>query len=571
MNTLYSWIKEKVSILDVVQEYIQLKKAGHYWKGLSPFKQERTPSFTVSPHKGIYYCFSTNKGGDVIDFIAQMENCSQHEAADQLIERYQLSVPPHLQSHTKNSKQHERYYDVCEIVSRWCQEQLTQSPAAQDYLKKRRITNETIKHFSIGYFPTGNQSIKKLLNYAFHSGLNTKDLKEAHVIQERSHQWHSSFEGRIIFPILDHLGRYCGFGGRVFKKDDARPKYYNSPDHPCFSKGTLLYGLDKAKRAIQERDEVFLVEGYTDCIAMTQAGYPHVVATLGTACRQEHLTLLARYSQTIYVMYDGDSAGKQAMLRLARLCWQTNARLAIILLNAGEDPASLVTQTGTLPHFKEHARDIFMFYIQTMGEDFFNKPIHQRLQAVHELIKSICSLHDTLKRDMLLHHAAQAFEIPFETIRATINTPQSKNTNNTPAPAASSPQHLENLIICGILSNETHIREEEISLLRTLLPDAHKELLSYAYEEKKKEKFDFQRLCDTIPEKNKQLLQKLTLSYQEHISQEAFDGWLKEFYKKQWKITINHVKLELKKGITKSAAHERYNELKRIVADRGLI
>ncbi|MCL5875398.1 MAG: DNA primase, partial [Candidatus Dependentiae bacterium] len=416
---IFTFIKSRVPILDVIGSYTALKKAGHYWKSPCPFHSEKTGSFTVSPHKDIFYCFGCHASGDVISFIAKIENCSPLEAARFLAERYNIELPESLNHEESGHDQEEkkRYYDLCEIVARWCHEQLLKSPSAMQYLKKRLINQQSISYFTIGYFPGGLQASKQFIHDMGKQNILIDSLVTANILMQGKNIFYSPFEERIMFPIKDHLGRFCGFGGRIFKEQDARPKYYNSHENEYFLKGSLLFGLDLAKKEIQKKETVFLVEGYTDCVAMVQHGYANTVATLGTACTIDHLKLLSRHADQLYVLYDGDAAGQQAILRLASLCWQATIDLRVVVLPNGEDPASFLGKQGDLNALVSQSKDILLFFIESLGKNFREKGLSAKLSITRKIIEALQPLDDQLKKDILLKKAADLLEIPFESLR----------------------------------------------------------------------------------------------------------------------------------------------------------
>ena len=242
---IFNFLKDKLSILDVICEYVQLKQAGGYWKGPCPFHQEKEASFTVSPDKQIFYCFGCHAGGDLIAFIAKSENLSQFEAAKFLIDKYQIQVPEHFLKKIDNHiKEKNNYFDICKVVSIWMSKQLQNNQEVQQYLKKRFIELQQIKYFNIGYFPGGINFINRFIKEMAYSGILVKDLIDVGILMEGKSILYSPFEERIIFPIKDFIGRYCGFGGRIFKQLDQRAKYYNSKESDWFSKGKLLFGFD---------------------------------------------------------------------------------------------------------------------------------------------------------------------------------------------------------------------------------------------------------------------------------------------------------------------------------------
>ena len=350
---LFNFIKRSVQILDVVNEYTTLKKSGGlYWKSPCPFHQEKTPSFTVSPDKDIFYCFGCNESGDVISFVAKIEKMSPFEAAQYLVEKYNLDVPDSIKSNSHQTQElrteKDSYLALCKLVAKWCHDQLFQYDTALNYVHSRKFNQQIITQFTLGFFPKGNIAIKELLKQAATQGFLTKDFIKAGILFQGRNNLYSPFEGRIIFPIKDHVSRYCGFGGRVFLPDDDRCKYYNSKENQFFQKGNLLYGLDVAKKNIQNDDIAFLVEGYTDCIAMHSYGHKNSIATLGTACTLDHLKKIANYTQQLYVMYDGDNAGQKAILRLTQLCWTIDIEPKVICLPKDSDPASFLHKNQDL-------------------------------------------------------------------------------------------------------------------------------------------------------------------------------------------------------------------------------
>lgn len=413
---IFVFIKSRVSILNVVQEYVGLKKAGMYWKGRCPFHNEKTASFTVSPHREIYYCFGCHKGGDVISFVAELEHQTPIEAAKYLADRYNIEIPAPLLLKTENSKSvdnFQRYAALCKLFAQWCNQQLLASAPALEYVTNRGMAT-SVAPFELGYFPEA--LLGKFLDVAKREGFLAKDLIEAHIIQEGKFGLYSSFAERIIFPIRDHLGRTCGFGGRTFKQGDDRAKYYNSHDHAFFSKGGILFGLDKAKKAIQAADAVFLVEGYVDCIAMVQAGYHNTVATLGTACTTEHLQILSRYAQRLRVLYDGDTAGREAVIKLVQLAWVSGMEVDVISLPQSEDPASYLYVHNNLDAVLAKANDIFTFFLQHLGEQYHRRSMQERLELVQEIVQAVGLVDDAFKRSLLLQQASLSLGLPTEVL-----------------------------------------------------------------------------------------------------------------------------------------------------------
>jgi len=587
---LFSFIKSKVSIVDVINEYTHLKRAGLYWKAHCPFHHEKTASFTVSPHKEIFYCFGCHVTGDVISFISRMENCTPVEAVKHLAERYHIDIPSELmvpeQEGTAQKKN--SYFDLCHCVAAWAHEQLLSNPLALKYMQSRSISQQSINGFMLGYFPGGIRSIKNFLNYMAQQNFLAQDLIEAHILVEGSHVMYSPFEERVIFPIKDHLGRFCGFGGRIYKSDDARPKYYNSREGSYFTKGTLLFGLDLAKKAIQESETIFMVEGYTDCVAMVQYGYPNTVATLGTACTLEHLKLISRYANTVYVIYDGDAAGQQAMLRLAQLCWQCSLELFTIILPQADDPASLLVRGESLAPYVTKAQDIFSFFVAHLGAQFGSKPLQEKMRISERIIEILSHVDNQLKQDFLIQKAAKALDVPFDSLKREVMRVcrQSKSsyereilTEKVPDPSVvNGPSRLEKRIFLAIINNIQLVNGRREKYLIKYFSEPLRSLLMHAKQEKElNPELEFPQFFDMLNEDEKRLVSQIMMETEEQVSSETFDQLVTQFQKRHWKVMAHDIAVQLeqaKKSQSSEAVQkliEEFLELKKRVLEQHIL
>jgi len=419
--SIFSFVKNKVSILDVVLDYSSLKQAGNYWKGMCPFHNETDASFTVSPDRQIFYCFGCNEGGDVVTFISKVENLSMIEAAQHLIEKYNIKLDKTLEKELSksfgDSKNKNQFFHTCESFANWISESIFEKSISKDYLGSRGISKDSCKKFRIGYLPGGTRSLNKLVKDMADKNILLDDLVDAGIVIKGQNSIYSPFEDRIIFPITDSLGRCCGFGGRVFKTKDTRAKYYNSRDSEFFSKGKLFFGFDLAKSIMQKLEKAFLVEGYTDCVLMSQYGYENTVATLGTACTIDHLRMISRHVKTLYVLYDGDEAGQKAVLRLAELCWGINLELKIIRLPDKDDPASFLVKNKSMDNLIQGASDVFSFFVDSTGGKFWNKSFSERMDLCSKLIQVIAKVDDGFKKEILLQKSSSAMQVPVEVLK----------------------------------------------------------------------------------------------------------------------------------------------------------
>jgi DNA primase len=557
--TLFSFIKSRIPILDVISEYTSLKKAGQYWKARCPFHHEKSASFTVSPHREIFYCFGCHASGDVISFIERQENYTPHQAAQFLIERYNLDVPSSLLSQNQTPEeiaQKDRYYNLCKQVSIWAHTMLLKNASVLAYFAHRGLSEQTIRHFNLGYFPGGLQAIRIFTVAMNNNAILVDDLLKVHILSAGKNVLFSPFEERIIFPITDSMGRFCGFGGRIFKETDTRAKYYNSRENEFFVKGSLLFGFDAAKKTIQETGRVYLVEGYTDCLVMVEHGFVNTVATLGTACTIQQLRQLSRHAQEVYVMYDGDAAGQKAMLRLTQLCWQSNMELKIVTLPAGYDPASLLESEQSLTPYLQKAQDIFLFFIAAIASDFSTKGLQEKVYSIRELLDVIKTVDDPLKQDILLQRASKLLDVPFpalkdELTRSQAARPVTETTDLAPLSVSGvqdqdSIPRLEKKIFCAIMNNMQLFNKNNEGYLIPYMPSPLQGILKrLQILAKSSDTLEFKHLFEALTDNEKQYVSKLLLADQDTISPHAFEQLLVQLHKKQWKMVTQEVKAKI--------------------------
>ncbi len=583
---LFSFVKSKVSIVDVVNEYTNLRRAGLYWKANCPFHQEKTASFTVSPHKEIFYCFGCHASGDIISFVARMENCAPFDAVKLLAERYNIELPDDLKRGVTEPHKKDNYYMLCAAFARWCHDQLSKNTLVQEYLQQRSINTESIERFQLGYFPGGLKSVKSLIQALQGQNIMAQDLLESHILENGQRGiLYSPFEERLIFPIRDHMGRYCGFGGRVFKKDDLRPKYYNSREGAYFAKGSLLFGFDTAKRAIQETESLFLVEGYVDCIMMAQHGYHHTVATLGTACTHEHLKQLARYATVVHVLYDGDAAGQQAMIRLADLCWQSSLELKVIRLPASHDPASFLAAGNDLGPLIDSSLDIVTFFVKTLGADFAQKPLQEKLRLANRIIDILRKIEDPLKRDLLVAQAAQTLDMSFDTLKRAVEQGQitQKVAPTTPAEPVENKRvdqlsKLEKRIFFAIMNNiQLFNGKNEEYLIKYFCEPLRAILVSLRQERERDPSIDFVHFFDTLAPEMQHLVTKIVLEQEEQVTADTFQQLFTQFQKRSWKMAARTIALQIeqaKKNNNREAVQQllqEFLELKQNMIQKNIV
>lgn len=593
--SLFNYLKNNLSILDIISEYVQLKPAGNYWKGSCPFHSEKDASFTVSPDKQIFYCFGCHAKGDVISFIAKKESLSQIEAAKYIIEKYQLELPPEIQNSffRKNGIDptlSNNYFAIYKFFMEWTNKKLLQSNIALNYLKKRNIDFDLIDYFKIGYFPGGIRNINHLLKEASIHGFMAKDLVEANLLGQGHSVIYSPFEERIIFPINDTFSRCSGFGGRVFRPGDERAKYYNSKESLWFSKGKLLFGFDLAKERIKDEKSVYLVEGYTDCIAMVKSGYSNVVATLGTACTIDHLKILSRSVNTVFVLYDGDSAGQKAILRLTSLCWDVNLELRIIKLPKKDDPASFLERGGDLKKLINNSISIFAFFIDFTGNNFENTKLADQMIAGRKILKLISKIRDGLKRELLIKQASIVMGLPVSSIKTLVFEEVSKRIRSNKTVVISRIPNLSkvdlvpaleeqifSVIINSLqLSEDLSIPEDLIEYFSDYIQILLKKLHIFRKENGNVPR-KFNRFIESLNESDKDWVISCSLKFNQKFSEQMFNELLMLFAKKNWKQIVQDIKLKMKKAQLENNKERvqklftLFTQLKNGIKTKGLI
>lgn len=550
----------------------------------------------VNEEKGIFYCFGCHTGGDLISFIAKIENCTPLEAAHHIIKRYAIELPSELSfknGHSSGAKT--KYQTICEKTAQWCHNHLLKTAGVKQYIKNRGFDEKSLSMFTVGYFPGGLAFIKEYIEYMKDEAILVDDLLHANILFQGKTVLYSPFEDRIMFPIYDHMGSICGFGGRVYKTDDTRPKYYNSRENDYFNKGSLLFGFDKAKKAIQQSGSAFLVEGYTDCIAMVQHGFANTVATLGTACSLAHLKTLARYTHELYVMYDADAAGREAVLRLTELCWQVNLDLWVVSLAKGEDPASLLVKNIDISSYIKGKKEVFSFYIDTITDNFAALSLSHKMRIAQSLLARLKTIQDPIKQDLLTHQAAKTLEIPFQTLRAELKKSHEKHQTSEPPKVRPADQKrvlvkegailadkmvlLETKVLSAILHDMRlfTVHRKTIEYLIDHLPAEISGIMRklYAISCTENQEVSFMSFYDGLHEHEQHYISRFLLSQDlEKIDEITFKEMLTQLQKKYWQRIIRALKTDLSvaqgNGDTNSVQSllNKFVELKQSMSDR---
>lgn len=407
-------VRDLNDLVEVVSDYVQLRKAGRTFKGLCPFHKEKTPSFFVEPAKQLFHCFGCSEGGNVFSFIMKMEKIEFLEAVKVLAERVNYNLRFIQEDQAKISKR-ERLYQACETALQFYQAKLrdSQGQKALKHLKERGFSQEIIDFFKLGYAPNAWDQLTKFL---YKKGFTPEELVEAGLSIQGEKGFYDRFRGRIIFPIFNLRGKPVAFGGRIVQKGD--PKYLNSPETPIFKKGSLLYALYQARREIVAQEEVIVVEGYTDVLALFQAGIRHAVATLGTAFTAEHFRLISRFTDKVLLTFDADLAGKTAAQRGLELLGQSKASLDVIPLPSGKDPADLAKEgKAKLAEIFAERVSLAQFCLDERLTQFNLNKREEKIQAIQSALKIIAAFPSEIAQNEYLHYLAEQTGVEESVVR----------------------------------------------------------------------------------------------------------------------------------------------------------
>jgi DNA primase len=413
-------VKARLSIEDVVSEYVQLKRSGRNLKGLSPFGNEKTPSFMVSPEKQIWHDFSSGKGGDMFTFIQEVEGLDFKETLEILARKAGVDLEQFRGKPTGNSKQKERLYQILDISAKFYQAQLKNNLQALEYLlQKRAFSKDTVLKFRLGYSPnTGNA----LINFLKSKKFTQEEAKAVGLITQRRSGWGDMFRGRIMVPLSDAQGRVVGFTARLLQDDPDAPKYINTPSTLLYDKGRQAYGLHLAKDAIRKQGFGVVVEGNLDVIASHQAGITNVVAAAGTALTEAHLKDLGRYSSDIRFAFDSDKAGVAATERAIPLAQKVGVNVSIITIPDGKDPDELVRKD---PKLWEEAIKKHQYAVDWLIERYKNvldvNSGQGKRQFTDVVLQVIRGLEDKVEQDHYLGELAKSIGVSKEAMAAKLH------------------------------------------------------------------------------------------------------------------------------------------------------
>lgn len=427
---------ETARVEEVIGEFVQLKKAGSNFKGLSPFTDEKSPSFMVSPVKQIWKDFSTGKGGTAVSFLMEHEHYSYPEAIKYLAKKYNIEIEETEQSDEEKQQVNEResMFLVSKFASEYFHDLMLNTQQGKaiglSYFKERGFRDDIIEKFHLGYCKDEWDNFTKA---ALQKGYDLKYLEATGLTIVKENKQFDRFKGRVLFPIHSMSGRILGFGGRILTSDKKAAKYLNSPESDIYHKSKILYGIFQAKKEIAKQDNCFLVEGYTDVISFHQSGIENVVASSGTALTSDQIRLIRRLTQNITVLFDGDAAGLRASIRGIDLILEQGMNVKVVTFPNGEDPDSFAranSDSELKEYLENSAQDFINFKVSLLMEEAQNDPV-KKAGLIRDIVTSISKIPDTIQREIYVQECARIMEISERVLFSELAQMLKKDANET--------------------------------------------------------------------------------------------------------------------------------------------
>ena len=496
-------IRSSNDIVDVISQYVILKRSGRNFFGLCPFHKEKSPSFSVSPDKQIFHCFGCGVGGNVIHFVSKIENLDFRETMELLANRANIQLPT-LQSSYQDNKRamlKSKVYEINEIAAKFYHENLYKptSKEAQEYIKKRKLDNRTLKSFLIGYSGTSDELYRVLKQKGY---TEEEILASSMVLKNENGRFADRFRRRLMIPIQDANGKFIAFGGRVL--DDSKPKYINSPENIVYSKGRNLFGLNIAKKG--DTKKIIIVEGYMDAISLYQRGITNVVASLGTALTEQQGRLLRKNSEQIIIGYDADGAGQAATLRGLDILQNMGCDIRVLQIYGAKDPDEFIIKYGPERFQKcvDSAISLVEFKVKILKQNLNIENVNDKIKFLNEIAKILAKVDNDIEKEVYIDKISQEYKISKEAIYGEVNKLiYSKNNTN-------SKKTNEKMPIKSFLSKDNLEKIDEATLKRekTVIYI----LVNYPQESYNAIK-DIIKVEDIKSETNKQIISKIYEQY----------------------------------------------------------
>ena len=569
-------VRQSNDIVDVISQYVHLKRSGRNFFGLCPFHNEKSPSFSVSPDKQIFHCFGCGVGGNVFSFITQIEGINFVEAVQMLAERANIQLPT-LQDNGDSQREElkAKVYKVNEFTAEFYHQNLykPQAKIAQEYVKKRQLSNETLKSFKIGFsgkFDELYQELKK-------QGFGEKEILESGLVNKNERgQYIDRYRNRLMFPICDARGKVIAFGGRVL--DDSKPKYINSPENVVYSKGRNLFGLNVAKKGDLKR--ILIVEGYMDVISLHQRGITNVVAPLGTALTEQQGWLLRKNSEQIILSFDSDEAGLKAKLRALDILQNMGCDLRILQMEGAKDPDEYIIKYGNarFNNLVDKALSIIEFKVKILKKDLNLENTNDKIKFLNEIAKLISNVNNTIEREVYIEKIAKEYDISKEAIYAEVNKLTYKNVKTEkvlekPKPVVThikreekviseAVKRRENTVIALLLMGDLNIFEilRQNIKVENFQDEVNKKIAQKLYEEFEKGNSNINAIIDNLEQdEQNQITMIMSEDYEITDIEKAIDDVVQAYEREK----LNTRKFEILDLLDKDLENDQKKELEK--------
>lgn len=543
-------IRKENDIVDVVEEYVSLKRQGRNHVGLCPFHDEKTPSFTVSKDKQLFRCFGCGKGGSVFNFLMELESFNFIEAVHHLANKVNIALPDTQRKERSISEEGQTFLSAYHLLTKYYHYMLKgtdDGQLAQDYLLERGITKDTIETFQLGYSPSNSEITLEFLQ---EKGFHRQSLVKAGLISTHDNEHFADvFRGRVIFPIRNHLGKPVAFGGRSYQGEE--PKYLNSPEHELFQKGNILFNFDLAKRHVRRENEAIVFEGYMDVIAAHQANVTNTVATLGTALTTNQARLLKRYVETVVICYDADHAGAEASYQAAQLLEQVGANVKVAQMPDGMDPDDYINEHGG-EVFQEQiinrSDSLIRFYMNYKRKKYDLSIEDNRIAYIEEVIVLLATIESSIELEFYVNEIAEEFNLSTDIIHHDIDEHKKSNNRqhkgNQPPPNHPQPiprpvtkktilpahTNAERFLLAHMLQNPNIIHKVQQTLGVQFNVDEHKVILTHLYAlHEKFEDINVSQVIDNLTDDHlKEIVMDVAMiDTEEMITEEVMDDYIK--------------------------------------------
>lgn len=552
-------VRQTNDIVDIISQYVHLKRSGRNFFGLCPFHNEKSPSFSVSPDKQIFHCFGCGVGGNVFTFLMKIEGINFIEAVQSLAERANIQLPT-LENSIDSAREElkAKVYKVNEFTANFYHENLYKPSAkeAQEYIKRRKMTNEILKSFQIGFSGKFDELYKALKAHGF----NDPEILESGLVNRNENGTYiDRYRNRLMFPICDARGRVIAFGGRVL--DDSKPKYINSPENIVYSKGRNLFGLNVAKKSQEIKKRILIVEGYMDVISLHQRGINNVVAPLGTALTQQQGWLLRKNSEQIVLSFDSDEAGLQAKLRALDILQNMGCDIRVLQMEGAKDPDEYIVKYGNarFQNLIDKSLSVIEFKVKILKKNLNLENTNDKIKFLNEIAKLISKVENNIEREIYIEKISKEYEISKEAIYAEVNKlsyagNKSEKILDKPKPVAihkkieneisQATKKRENTVLAILLMGDLNVFQiiKQNIDVKDFKSDLNKQIAQILYEEFEKGNSNINAILDKMGEEEQShITEILADDYELDDIEKAIDDVMQKYEKEK----LNERKLQI--------------------------